>query len=125
MGFGAAIGSAFRHYARFSGRAARSEYWWFYLFLILLFAVTLFIDGFYVADPDPQNIPYVTLGVGLAVMLPGLSVSIRRLHDTNRSGWWYLVQLVPAIGSIILLLFYVMRGTDGTNRFGPDPLAVR
>jgi uncharacterized membrane protein YhaH (DUF805 family) len=61
--------------------------------------------------------------VSLALFLPGLAVSVRRLHDTDRSGWWVLLFLIPLIGAIVLLIWYCSRGTPGGNRFGPDPLA--
>ena len=58
----------------------------------------------------------------LALFLPGLAVSIRRLHDRDKSGWWVLLAFIPLIGAIILLIWFIMRGTQGPNRFGPDPL---
>ena len=61
---------------------------------------------------------------GLATLIPNLAVGVRRLHDTNRSGWWMLIVLVPLIGIVVLLIFDVMEGTKGPNRFGPDPKAV-
>lgn len=61
--------------------------------------------------------------MALGLFLPALSVAVRRLHDLDRTGWWYLIILVPLIGLIVLLVFFVTRGTSGPNRFGPDPLA--
>jgi uncharacterized membrane protein YhaH (DUF805 family) len=71
---------------------------------------------------DPQVLPLNTLS-GLALLLPNLAVAVRRLHDTDRSGWWLLIALLPLIGLIVLIVFFCIRGTPGPNRFGPDPLA--
>ncbi len=61
---------------------------------------------------------------GLAILLPAIAVTVRRLHDTDRSGWWIFLGLIPIIGSLVLLFWYVSRGTEGDNRFGPDPLGA-
>ena len=66
----------------------------------------------------------IQIFVGRAVILPALSVTVRRLHDLDRTGWWCLIPFIPIIGSIVILVFACMRGTDGTNRFGPDPLGT-
>ncbi len=124
MGFGDAIQTCLSKYATFSGRAARSEYWWFYLFIFLVFVVLVLLDmtlfGF---DPeDPTDIPVIA-GLGLlALFLPTLAAVVRRLHDTDRSGWWYLISFIPLIGGLVLLYFLVSKGTEGPNRFGPNPL---
>lgn len=112
-----------RKYAVFSGRARRKEYWFFLLFNLLIMFGLAFIDvasGFYNEE----------LGAGLlsglyvlAVLLPSLGVSIRRLHDTDRSGWWLLLGLVPLVGSIVLIIFFALDGTPGKNRFGDSPKA--
>jgi uncharacterized membrane protein YhaH (DUF805 family) len=115
MGFGEAIQSGFNHYVTFSGRAQRSAYWYWTLFVIIVSIVLNFID--------------VALGtagligglVGLALLLPGLSVSIRRLHDLDRTGWWLLI-ILTGIGMILLIVWFCMRGTVGPNGYGPDPL---
>ncbi len=116
MNFGQAIASGFSNYVNFSDRAIRSEYWYWVLFVCLAEVVTSIIDyaiGF-----------QVTTGLfGLAVILPGLAVSVRRLHDLDRTGWWLLLGFIPLIGSIILIVWFCTRGTPGPNRFGPDPLA--
>ena len=115
MNFGQAISSGFSNYVNFSDRAIRSEYWYWVLFVCLAEVVTSIIDyaiGF-----------QVTTGLfGLAVILPGLAVSVRRLHDLDRTGWWLLLAFIPLIGSIILIVWFCTRGTPGPNRFGPDPL---
>jgi len=122
MGFGEAIQSGFRNYVGFSGRAARSEYWYWVLFAVLLAIVGRIIDyavGFHAGAGIFSAI------VGLAVILPDLAVGVRRLHDRDKSGWFLLLCLIPLIGSIILLVWFCQRGTSGANRFGPDPLAGR
>lgn len=117
MGFGQAIASGFSNYVNFSGRACRSEYWFWSLFIFLAEIVTSFIDmvlGF-----------SATTGLfGLATFLPSLAVAIRRLHDLDRSGWWILLALIPVIGWIILIIWDCTKGTEGPNRFGPDRLAT-
>jgi uncharacterized membrane protein YhaH (DUF805 family) len=121
MGFTEAISSGFRNYVNFSGRAARSEFWFWVLFSILLSIAAGIIDFAMFGIRDGVS-PISSL-VSLALLLPGLAVSVRRLHDTDRSGWWVLLFLIPLIGAIVLLIWYCSRGTPGGNRFGPDPLA--
>jgi uncharacterized membrane protein YhaH (DUF805 family) len=121
MGFGQAIQSGFRNYVNFTGRAARSEYWYWVLFAVLLALIARFIDyavGFHAGAGIFSAI------VGLAVILPDLAVGVRRLHDRDKSGWFLLLCLIPLIGSIILLVWFCQRGTAGVNRFGSDPLAA-
>lgn len=124
MGFADAIRTCLGKYATFSGRASRSEYWWFYLFIVLVFAVLIILDMTILGyDPeDPLDYPVLFFIGLLALFLPMLSAAIRRLHDTDRSGWWYLITFIPVIGGIVLLVFLILKGTEGTNRFGPDPL---
>jgi uncharacterized membrane protein YhaH (DUF805 family) len=117
MNFFEAIGSGFRNYVNFSGRAPRSEYWYWTLFAILLVLAAFLID---VSIGREQGI--LTVIAELIIALPGLAVSVRRLHDLDKSGWFVLLAFVPLVGSIILLIWFCMRGTAGSNRFGPDPL---
>jgi uncharacterized membrane protein YhaH (DUF805 family) len=116
MNFQQAIQSGFSNYVNFSGRAARSEYWFWIVFYLLAVVVTLAIDtmiGF-----------RLTLSIfAIAVLLPTIAVQVRRLHDLDRTGWWILLHFVPLVGAIVLIIWYCMRGTEGPNRFGPDPLA--
>jgi uncharacterized membrane protein YhaH (DUF805 family) len=118
MGFGAAIGACFSNYATFGGRAPRSEYWWFILFYMIVEIVAQIIDRIIGA-------PILSLLAGLGLLLPNISVAVRRLHDTDRSGWWCFIPLVPVVGAILLIVWYCTPGTPGTNRFGTNPLAVR
>jgi uncharacterized membrane protein YhaH (DUF805 family) len=113
-----------KKYAVFNGRARRKEYWMFLLFNILISIVLGIVDvtlGLMVAD---GAIGMLGLIYGLAVLLPGIGVAIRRLHDTNRSGWWLLIAFIPFIGVIVLLVFMVLPGTVGSNDHGPDPKAA-
>jgi uncharacterized membrane protein YhaH (DUF805 family) len=119
MTFGQAISSGFQNYVNFSTRACRSEFWFWTLFAILASIAAGTIDR--VLFPDVITSPVHTL-VGLALFLPGIAVSIRRLHDLDRTGWWFLIAFT-VIGLILLIIWNCMRGTPGPNRFGPDPLA--
>ena len=113
------------NYCNFEGRSPRSEYWWFTLFGVLLGIVTSVLDGFlgtYTVTSSGETIGFINLIFLLAMLLPSIAVAVRRLHDTDRSGWFYLLIFVPLIGSIILIVFFVQQGTNGRNRFGDDPL---
>ena len=126
MTFVKAIESSLSQYMTFRGRAARSEFWFFYLFSIICSVVAIIIDN--ILGTQFKNIDslsgglygYVYLLVALGLFIPNLSVFVRRLHDTNRSGWWYWILLIPLIGVILLL---VWKGTGGDNEYGPDPLS--
>ena len=106
-----------KKYAVFSGRATRSEYWYFTLFNLIVIVVLVIIDS--AAGTNPLFSGVYTL----AVFLPILGVSIRRLHDTGRSGWWILVGLIPVVGSIALIVFYALDSAPGENVYGPSPKA--
>jgi uncharacterized membrane protein YhaH (DUF805 family) len=122
MGFTDAISSGFRNYVNFSNRAPRSAFWYWVLFGIIALIVAGVIDGVLFIKPDSTVYPLFSL-VYLALILPWLAVSVRRLHDIDRSGWWVLLGLIPIVGPIILLVWYCQKGTPGANRFGSDPLA--
>lgn len=103
-----------KRYADFSGRAHRTEFWMFTLVNLVIILILSLLDSF--------------IGVGLlggiyslAVLIPSLAVSVRRLHDTDRSGWWLLIGFIPVIGFIVLLVFVVQDSDVGDNRFGPNP----
>jgi uncharacterized membrane protein YhaH (DUF805 family) len=119
MGFMEAISAGFRNYVNFSPRAARWEFWYWVLFSFLAQIVAGIIDVAIFGTAGAQPISSL---LSLALLLPGLAVAIRRLHDTDRSGWWVLLFLIPLVGAIILIIWYCQRGTPGPNRFGPDPL---
>lgn len=116
MGFGQAVSQVFAKYAEGNGRAAQAEFWWFYLFTLLVDAACVILDAVAGARGTAGAL------AGLALFLPSLTVGIRRLHDTDRSGWWTLLTLLPVIGWIVLLVWWCQRGTEGPNRFGDDPL---
>jgi len=122
MNFVQAIKSGFSNYVTFSGRACRSEYWFWVLFALIGGLVTVILDSVifgYQAGVTPLN------GIfDLATFLPGLAVVARRLHDTDRTAWWLLLALT-VIGAILLIVWFCFRGTPGANRFGPDPLGSR
>jgi len=135
MGFGDAVRTCFQKYAKFEGRAARPEFWWFYLFAIIVSLVVM-MPGYLlmiaggVNTSDGQTpgalfwIGVVLLIVGsllqLALIIPQLSVGCRRLHDRGQSGWLQLLMLIPC-GSLVLLVFWLMEGTPGDNAYGPQP----
>ncbi|MFC4020789.1 DUF805 domain-containing protein [Micromonospora sp. GCM10011542] len=118
-----AIKSVLSQYAGFGGRARRSEYWWFFLFTLILSGVAAVLDGALGTDigSDPSSTGVIGIIVSLALLLPGLAVAVRRLHDTDHSGWWLLIGLVPLVGGIVLLVFFAKDGTRGGNRYGADP----
>lgn len=115
-----------KDYANFNGRARREEYWMFVLFSMLIY-VAMFgvLLGSMVADIKTLGIIMVVLCCIyiLGIFVPTLAVTVRRLHDTNRSGWAYLISFIPLVGPIILLVFLCSEGTLGANRYGPDPKA--
>ena len=110
-----------KQYADFAGRARRKEYWMFTLFNIIFLFLAAIIDNI-------LGIAYEAIGYGplstlymLAVLIPGLAVTVRRLHDIGKSGWWILIGLIPVVGAIVLLVFMVMDSQPGGNQFGPNP----
>jgi len=110
-----------KNYAGFSGRARRKEYWMFVLFNVIFSFVLGFIDGL-VGSFDPE------IGIGilgglyaLAILIPGLAVSIRRLHDVGKSGWMYLIVFIPIIGAIWLIVLFATDSNPEDNQYGPNP----
>lgn len=118
MNFTDAIKSGFNNYVGFTGRARRSEYWYWTLFVVIVSFVVGLLGG---VNSDFSNT--ISVIVSLALFLPGLAMAVRRLHDTDRSGWFVLLALIPLVGFIILLVFYVQDGTPGENKFGANPKA--
>ncbi|NHA68181.1 DUF805 domain-containing protein [Phycicoccus flavus] len=119
MSFVDAVKTCFAKYVGFSGRARRSEYWWWVLFTSIVGIVALIIDVSIGTRTD-SGVGIVQSILGLALLLPNLAVSIRRLHDTSRSGWWILLGFIPLIGAVILIVFYV-QDSHGDNQYGPNP----
>ena len=114
-----------KKYAVFSGRARRKEYWFFVLFNIIISIILAVIDGV-TGTLDPESgMGLLGLVYTLAILIPALAVSVRRLHDTGRSGWWLLLLLIPLIGTIVILIFMVQDSKPEENQYGPNPkLAV-
>jgi uncharacterized membrane protein YhaH (DUF805 family) len=111
-----------KKYVEFSGRARRKEFWMFLLISVAIWLVLLIIDN--LIGTGSRNGGLLSGLYSLAVLLPGLGLVWRRLHDTNRSGWWILIGLIPIAGPIILLVFYATEGEAGDNQYGPDPKAA-
>lgn len=111
-----------KKYVVFNGRARRKEFWMFTLFNVIISIVLNVVDRAIGTDSSAGT---GLLGgiYTLLVLLPSLGVTVRRLHDTDRSGWWILIGLIPIVGAIILLVFNVQEGTAGENSHGPDPKA--
>ena len=110
-----------KKYAVFSGRARRKEYWYFFLFNFLITIVLLIIDGMTGTLTAEAGIGLLGGIYALAVLIPALAVSVRRLHDTDRSGWWLLIMLIPLIGVIVILVFTVQDSKPGENQYGSNP----
>ncbi len=123
MGFADAVRSCLQQYVGFSGRARRSEYWWFFLFTVLVSMVASVLDSIFGTMSDTTNVGVIGSIASLALLLPSIAVAIRRLHDTSRSGWWILIGLIPIVGWIILIVFYC-QDSHGENEYGPSPKAV-
>jgi len=125
-----------KRYFDFSGRSRRKEYWMWVLFVLIVYAIAVFLDvqlGFASSTTTSElgdgtasagfNVQGGLLSsiAGLAFFIPGLAVLIRRMHDLDKSGWWILILFIPLIGAIWMLVLLCTEGTRGPNRFGPDP----
>lgn len=120
MNFNEAVVSGFHRYFDFQTRSSRSEYWWWFLFAIIVSIGSTILDELLFG-----GMVIIDLISSLALLIPGIAVSVRRLHDVNRSGWWIL-SAFTVIGMIFPLFYWsVLRGDQGTNKFGPDPLQPR
>ncbi len=126
-----AIKTCFSKYVNFNGRARRSEFWWWYLFLVVVQIVTQLIDrllGFGSTDVSTGTGSISVASSGgpisaiamLALLLPTIAVAVRRLHDTNKSGWFVLLYLIPCVGLILMIVFSV-KDSDPDNQYGPNP----
>lgn len=113
---------ALKKYAVFSGRARRKEYWFFVLWYLIISIGLAIIDA--VAGLRIGEVGLLQGLYGLAVLIPGLAVAVRRLHDTGRTGWWLLIILIPLIGAIVLLVFMFLNSEPGDNNYGPSPKAA-
>ena len=114
-----------KKYTVFSGRARRKEYWMFVLFNVIVSIILSIIDRIIGTDFGGSSTSgWLSTIYSLAVLLPTIGVGIRRMHDTNRSGWWILISLVPCIGWIWYIVLAAQEGTAGDNNYGPDPKAA-
>jgi uncharacterized membrane protein YhaH (DUF805 family) len=112
---------ALKNYAIFSGRSRRKEYWFFVLFVVVISIVINMIDGLIGTYESSAGIGLLSGIFSLAILIPSIAVSVRRLHDIDRSGWWVLISLVPLIGAVVLLVFHLQDSTPGRNRYGSNP----
>ena len=110
-----------KKYACFSGRARRQEYWLFVLFNIIAAFVVGFIGGFLASVTGVDAFAFLGAIYNLAVLIPSFAVFCRRMHDTGRSGWWWLIGLIPFVGWIVLLVFCCLDSQPGDNQYGPNP----
>ena len=137
MNMGEAVKSVLSNYANFNGRARRSEYWWFYLAVILVTLVPTILLGIGSATAAAATVgghgpafPVISviglvllIPLTLALIIPSLAVAVRRLHDQGKSGAWWFIQFVPFIGTIWFIILLATEGTRGPNQYGPDPKA--
>lgn len=107
-----------KNYVGFEGRARRKEYWMFVLINVIISIVLTIVETI------TDIAPFLTVLYSLFVLLPSLAVTVRRLHDTGRSGWWVLISLIPLIGSIVLLVFTCQDSEEGDNQYGTNPKLV-
>jgi uncharacterized membrane protein YhaH (DUF805 family) len=114
MTFMESVRAVLTNYVGFTGRARRSEYWWFFLFSFIVNVVATIIDS-------ALGLQLVTVIASLALLLPSLAVAVRRLHDLDKSGWFLLLAFIPLVGILILIYWFVQEGTKGDNRFGRAP----
>ena len=120
VSFGEAVNRAIaQNYCNFSGRSSRSEYWWYVLFTaIISCGVSLIFSG------NQTTMSIISGIVNLVLLLPGLGLCVRRLHDTNRSGWWILIGFIPVVGWILLIVWFCQDRQRGPNQYGPEPNLV-
>jgi uncharacterized membrane protein YhaH (DUF805 family) len=114
MGFGEAVSVCFKKSFVWEGRASRAEFWWFELAQALIVIAALIIDQII-------GTGFLYIIAVIALILPSIAVFIRRLHDTDRTGWWFWIYLLPVIGLIVLLVFTLTGGDEGDNKYGPNP----
>ncbi len=113
MTFSESVSICLKKYFVFEGRASRSEYWWFQLIVS---------PSYFISEVLDNEISFFFLGITLFTLIPAISAGVRRLHDTNKSGFFLLISFIPFIGGLVLLFLLIPVGTKGKNRFGPDPL---
>ncbi len=122
MTFGQSISRCFSKYCTFTGRASRSEYWWWILFTAiigLLFGIPSGLQSIH--ESSPSGLPVISYIVSAVLFLPSLGVLFRRLHDTGKSGWWWLIGFIPVVGTIILIVFCCQPSQTFPNQYGSVP----
>ena len=112
----------FRRYAEFTGRTRRKEYWSFVLLLFVVSLVIGFIEGMLGLSGMVGTYGPLSWLFLLIVLIPSIAVGVRRFHDLGKSGWWILIGIVPILGALVLIFFFVQEGEKGPNEYGPDPL---
>ena len=117
MGFGEAVSVCFKKSFVWEGRASRAEFWWFELAQLLILVAAAIIDQII-----GTGVLYIIAAI--ALILPAIAVLIRRLHDTDRTGWWCWIYLLPLIGLIVILVFTLTGGDEGDNKYGPNPYGL-
>jgi len=115
MTFAESVRTCFSKFVKWEGRATRAEFWWFYLFAVVVLIAAVVVDALAGTSPLFYAI------AALVFVLPTLSATVRRLHDTDKSGWAYWIALIPLVGAIILLVWLATQGTSGGNKYGNDP----
>ena len=115
---------AVKKYAVFEGRARRKEYWYFILFYTIFAVAVGFVDVLTLTQIPEFAIGFLSIVYCLAMVLPTLAVSVRRLHDSGRCGWWWWINFVPGVGTIVFLVFMVLDSQPQDNRYGPNPKAL-
>lgn len=113
--------AALKKYAVFGGRSRRKEYWFFALFSVIISVVLSIIDSAIGTLDSSTGLGLLSGIFSLAILIPSIAVSVRRLHDIDRTGWWFLISFVPLVGTIVLLVFAARDSTPGSNRYGPNP----
>ncbi|SET23335.1 DUF805 domain-containing protein [Thorsellia anophelis] len=117
-----------KKFATFKGRARRAEFWYFYLYNLIIITSLYLLGGFLIQVTQSSRLitifDFLTMGYQIIMLLPSIAVSIRRLHDRNKKAWFYLLIFIPILGFIVLLIQYCKEGTKGNNQFGKDPKMV-
>lgn len=111
-------------YAKFDGRAGRKEFWYFILVNIIIIFTLSLIDGLTGTFSSEIGMGLLSGIYTVVVLIPGIAVSIRRLHDSGLCGWWILLGIIPIIGGLILIILYVRDSTDEANKYGPNPKII-
>ncbi len=112
------IKAVYGNYAKFSGRATRSEFWWFVLFYVIVYVILGALSGVYSASGEPNMLFGILLLIFvLGTIVPYLAVGARRLHDIGKSGWWQLIAIIPLVG-LVLIYFWAQKSQEGSNQYG-------